>query len=176
MEGMSAPPPPPLPSGRVPATAEVAADDGWVAVWEQTLQAYYFSNSRTGETTWRNPRLEPQEKGAGEGELKMTGTFNRATGKWQGDPERAVANFTVKGKAFREMSKYFDVDGTSAAHDGRSLRAERAAMTRTLPKKQMQKLKKEYKEKKEERRRGWLMREEDPRERAKRLAREKLMR
>ncbi|KAG9118961.1 hypothetical protein FRC07_006251 [Ceratobasidium sp. 392] len=43
---------PPLPDEPVPAQTE------WQAIWAPTHNAYYFYNSRTGETTWVNP-LDP---------------------------------------------------------------------------------------------------------------------
>ncbi|KAG8744118.1 hypothetical protein FRC10_010799 [Ceratobasidium sp. 414] len=43
---------PPLPDEPVPTQSE------WQAVWAPTHNAYYFYNSRTGETTWVNP-LDP---------------------------------------------------------------------------------------------------------------------
>ncbi|KAI9828347.1 MAG: hypothetical protein M1832_002775 [Thelocarpon impressellum] len=63
----SAPPPlpseappghPPLPAEAPPPEGEEEdGDDGWQPVWEETAQAFYFYNSRTGESTWTNPRI-----------------------------------------------------------------------------------------------------------------------
>ncbi|KAH0551506.1 hypothetical protein GP486_007280 [Trichoglossum hirsutum] len=53
--------PPPLPDEAPPSQAE--EDDGWQALWDQNAQAYYFYNSRTGVTTWTNPRV-PEASGA----------------------------------------------------------------------------------------------------------------
>ncbi|KAI9764369.1 MAG: hypothetical protein M1840_008507 [Geoglossum simile] len=46
---------PPLPNEAPPSNAE--EDDGWQALWDQNVQAYYFYNSHTGITTWTNPRV-----------------------------------------------------------------------------------------------------------------------
>ncbi|CCO32793.1 hypothetical protein BN14_06856 [Rhizoctonia solani AG-1 IB] len=48
---------PPLPEEPVPSQAE------WQAVWSPQHNAYYFFNSRTGETTWVNP-LDPSASAA----------------------------------------------------------------------------------------------------------------
>jgi len=84
-----------------------------------------------------------------------------------------VGQFTVEGKNYKEMSRYFDVDGTMAGDEGRSLRAERA--NRSVPRREMQKFKKEAKARKEDKKRRWLLSEEDPRQKAKRLRRERLL-
>ncbi|OJD33439.1 ww domain-containing protein [Diplodia corticola] len=45
--------PPPLPDEEPPAQQ----DDGWEALWDQTVAAYYFYNRHTGVTQWENPRV-----------------------------------------------------------------------------------------------------------------------
>ncbi|KAA8912428.1 hypothetical protein FN846DRAFT_933065 [Sphaerosporella brunnea] len=47
---------PPLPPGPPPGEEE-QEDDGWQPVWNPTYGSYYFYNSKTGETTWTNPRV-----------------------------------------------------------------------------------------------------------------------
>lgn len=57
----------PLPDEQVPdrppdETAnnpEPEADDGWDAIWEPSVEQYYFYNRFTQETTWDNPRVPP---------------------------------------------------------------------------------------------------------------------
>lgn len=45
--------PPPLPDEEPPAQQ----DDGWEALWDHTVGAYYFYNRHTGVTQWDNPRV-----------------------------------------------------------------------------------------------------------------------
>ena len=45
---------PPLPNEPTPGQAE---DDGWDAMWDDSLQAYYFYNRFTGVSQWENPRV-----------------------------------------------------------------------------------------------------------------------
>lgn len=45
--------PPPLPDEEPPAQA----DDGWEALWDHNVGAYYFYNRHTGLTQWDNPRV-----------------------------------------------------------------------------------------------------------------------
>lgn len=66
----------PLPEEQVPdrppdepAPAETAAedpepDDGWDAIWEPSVEQYYFYNRFTHETTWDNPRVPPSAAAA----------------------------------------------------------------------------------------------------------------
>lgn len=46
---------PPLPEEVPPAISE--QDDGWMPVWEETAQAFYFFNRFTSATQWTNPRV-----------------------------------------------------------------------------------------------------------------------
>jgi len=55
-----------------------------------------------------------------------TGAFNRFTGKFQAKADIAN-NFTDEKKAGRQMMEHFDVIQAANMHDGRSLKAERAA-------------------------------------------------
>ncbi|KAK0609781.1 Protein transport protein SEC24 [Lasiodiplodia hormozganensis] len=45
--------PPPLPDEEPPAQQ----DDGWEALWDHNVGAYYFYNRHTGVTQWENPRV-----------------------------------------------------------------------------------------------------------------------
>lgn len=45
--------PPPLPDEEPPAQD----DDGWQALWDHSVSAYYFYNRHTGVTQWDNPRV-----------------------------------------------------------------------------------------------------------------------
>ncbi|WEW56063.1 hypothetical protein PRK78_001498 [Emydomyces testavorans] len=53
--------PPPLPNEPVPGQAE---DDGWDAMWDDKVQAYYFFNRFTGVSQWENPRVPDVQEGA----------------------------------------------------------------------------------------------------------------
>jgi hypothetical protein len=44
---------PPLPDEPVPD----AGDDGWEPRWDNTAQAWYFYNNKTGVSQWENPRV-----------------------------------------------------------------------------------------------------------------------
>jgi hypothetical protein len=44
---------PPLPDEPVPD----AQDDGWEPRWDNTAQAWYFYNNKTGISQWENPRV-----------------------------------------------------------------------------------------------------------------------
>ena len=46
--------PPPLPAEPPPEEVE---DDGWMPVWDENAQAFYFFNRFTNESTWQNPRV-----------------------------------------------------------------------------------------------------------------------
>ncbi|KAG5513716.1 hypothetical protein PMAC_000754 [Pneumocystis sp. 'macacae'] len=149
----------------------IVADDGWNAVLDSKTQTYYFWNSKTNETTWKNPRIQ---NNSSEMHIDMdmhpkstspysypykeyvfTARFNRLTGKWQNDPDKIPENFTADARALRQQSFYFDVEATAAAHDGRSFRAER--QQKRLTKKELANYKKQNRQKKEQRKREWLL-------------------
>ncbi|KAG4306113.1 hypothetical protein PORY_000101 [Pneumocystis oryctolagi] len=149
-----------------------APDDGWNAVLDPKTQSYYFWNSKTNETTWKNPRVsndtsescmslntyqknEVNHSSYPYKEYVFTARFNRMSGKWQNDPNKVPENFTEDARALRQQSFYFDVEATAAAHDGRSFRAER--QQKRLTKKELANYKKLYRKKKEQRKREWLL-------------------
>ncbi|KAI2623834.1 hypothetical protein GGS26DRAFT_564866 [Hypomontagnella submonticulosa] len=81
------------------------------------------------------------------------GTFNRFTGRWQGDdqnPER----YNDEAKSRRQMNAFFDVDAAANSHDGRSLKAERSGKKPT--KAELKQFKEKRRARKEEKRRAWL--------------------
>ncbi|EMR10295.1 hypothetical protein PNEG_01556 [Pneumocystis murina B123] len=147
-------------------------EDGWKAIFDPQTRSYYFWNSKTNETTWKNPRapedtsndprkLEDRiqemasERSHPYKEYVFTARFNRMTGKWQNDPNKIPENFTEDARALRQQSFYFDVEGTAAAHDGRSFLEERRQ--KRLTKKELALYKKQNKKKKEQRKREWLL-------------------
>ncbi|KAH8731898.1 hypothetical protein GQ44DRAFT_604004 [Phaeosphaeriaceae sp. PMI808] len=80
--------------------------------------------------------------------------FNRFTGKFQ-QAEAGPEMHNDENKSKRQMTAFFDVDAAANSHDGRSLKAERRG--KTLTKKQLKEYKQKRHEKKEEKRRGWLL-------------------
>ncbi|KAL3487724.1 hypothetical protein BJX62DRAFT_188708 [Aspergillus germanicus] len=87
------------------------------------------------------------------GEYGAVGSFNRFTGRWQGESQNPEYH-NDENKSRRQMNAYFDVDAAANSHDGRSLRAERSA--KKLTKKELKMFKEKRREKKEEKRRAWL--------------------
>ncbi|KAI1164054.1 hypothetical protein F5B18DRAFT_283890 [Nemania serpens] len=81
------------------------------------------------------------------------GSFNRFTGKWQGDDQNPDRH-TDEAKSRRQMNAFFDVDAAANAHDGRSLKAERSGKKPT--KSELKHFKEKRRAKKEEKRRAWL--------------------
>ncbi|KAL1991928.1 hypothetical protein VTN49DRAFT_5236 [Thermomyces lanuginosus] len=82
-----------------------------------------------------------------------TAAFNRFTGKFQPSSLRPE-NYNEENKSRRQMYAYFDIDSFTNNHDGRSLKAERAA--KKLSKKEIKAFKQKRRERKEEKRRAWL--------------------
>ena len=86
-------------------------------------------------------------------DYSASGHFNRFTGKWQSENQRAE-NYSDEAKSARQMNAFFDVDAAANSHSGRSLKAERA--NKKLTKQELKAFKEKRKEKKEEKRRAWL--------------------
>jgi hypothetical protein len=80
--------------------------------------------------------------------------FNRFTGKFQ-DASVNPDNHNDANKSRRQMTAFFDVDAAANSHDGRSLKAERRG--KNLSKKELKAFKDKRREKKEEKRRAWLL-------------------
>ncbi|KAI2642521.1 hypothetical protein GGS21DRAFT_175778 [Xylaria nigripes] len=81
------------------------------------------------------------------------GSFNRFTGGWQGD-EQGPDRHNDESKSRRQMNAFFDVDAAANAHNGRSLKAERAGKKPT--KTELKQFKEKRRARKEEKRRAWL--------------------
>lgn len=88
------------------------------------------------------------------GQYVATGAFNRFTGKWQNTDLLNPEHVNDENKSRRQMSAFFDVDAAANAHDGRSLKAERAG--KKLSKAEVKAFRDKRREKKEEKRRAWL--------------------
>lgn len=85
--------------------------------------------------------------------LASGGFFNRRTGQWQAE-EQGAERHSDEAKSRRQMNSFFDVDAAANAHDGRSLKAERAGKKPT--KAELKAFKEKRRAKKEEKRRAWL--------------------
>jgi hypothetical protein len=86
--------------------------------------------------------------------FEQAGTFNRFTGAFQAS-EKNADNHNDKNKSKRQMNAFFDVDAAANAHQGRSLKAERA--NQRLSKKQVKAFNQERRARKEQKRRDFLM-------------------
>lgn len=160
---------PSLPDEPVPES-QPEESDGWQAILDQASQRYYFHNACTGETTWTNPRAPsesvtqvPSDYATHFGHSGPTSDvafkvqFNKRTGKFVRDPEKTVENFTSDGRGERQLKAFFDPETFN--QEGKSFRAERAQAQ--YSKKEMQEMKKRYKEKREQKKRSWLTKESD---------------
>ncbi|OLL21777.1 WW domain-containing protein [Neolecta irregularis DAH-3] len=159
---------PPLPPEPVP---DRPADDGWHAIFENSIQAYYFWNSITNETTWTNPRLpgahvneklnpeqllrlQNEALKAQEPEYAYSQRFSRRTGKFLSESKRPE-NHTKDARARKQLEQFYDIEAFEKQRAGRSLLEERRNMK--FPKSQLKELIKKRNERKEARKRGWLM-------------------
>lgn len=79
--------------------------------------------------------------------------FNRFSGGFQTE-DAGPGRHTDEAKSRRQMNAYFDADAASAAHDGRSLRAER--QSKKPSKAEVKAFKEKRRARKEEKRRAWL--------------------
>ncbi|KAH6638762.1 hypothetical protein C7974DRAFT_121114 [Boeremia exigua] len=80
--------------------------------------------------------------------------FNRFNGKFQ-TAGQGPEMHNDENKSKRQMTAFFDVDAAANSHDGRSLKAERRG--KSLNKKEVKAFKEKRREKKEEKRRAWLL-------------------
>jgi hypothetical protein len=87
-------------------------------------------------------------------EYQAQAHFNRFTGKFQ-QAEAGPDVHNDENKSHRQMAAFFDVDAAANSHDGRSLKAERRG--KTLTKKELKAFKEKRHNKKEEKRRAWLL-------------------
>lgn len=80
--------------------------------------------------------------------------FNRFTGKYQ-QADQGPEMHNDENKSRRQLTAFFDVDAAANSHDGRSLKAERR--NQTLSKKELRAFQEKRRNKKETKRRGWLL-------------------
>lgn len=88
------------------------------------------------------------------GTFEQAGTFNRRTGAFQAASQDADYH-NDENKSKRQMNAFFDVDRAANAHDGRSLKAERA--NKKMSKDQVKAFNEQRRAKKEQKRREFLM-------------------
>ena len=165
---------PPLPEGEdLPVDSEGLThendddneNDGWQAIYDPNFKAFYFYNTITKTTTWDNPRAKQAEgatSNSKNGQLQETSfafqaQFSRRTGRFIADPTKTADQQTVDAREDRQLSRFFDISTLDAG--GMSLRGERAEQT--YSKQQMKLFKKNYKERKEAKRRAWLLTDEE---------------
>lgn len=87
--------------------------------------------------------------------LVQTAAFNRFTGKFQ-SVETPDSNYhNDENKSKRQMNAFFDVDAAANSHDGRSLKEER--VNQKLSKKEVKAFNDKRRERKEKKRRAFLM-------------------
>lgn len=86
--------------------------------------------------------------------FEQAGTFNRFTGAFQA-ADKSAENHNDENKSKRQLNAFFDVDRAANAHEGRSLKAERA--NQKLSKKQVKAFNEQRRAKKEQKRRDFLM-------------------
>ncbi|KAF2871272.1 hypothetical protein BDV95DRAFT_573646 [Massariosphaeria phaeospora] len=84
----------------------------------------------------------------------VTAHFNRFNGRFQG-PSSGPEMHNDDNKSRRQLNAYFNVDDAANSHNGRSLKAERRNKVKS--KKQVQEFKQKRKDKKEQKRREWLL-------------------
>lgn len=94
---------------------------------------------------------EPNEE-----EYATTVNFNRWTGRFQ-QPGVGPEYHNDENKSRRQMANFFDVDAAANSHDGRSLKEERSEKAQRLSRRELKAFKERNKQKKEQKRRAWLM-------------------
>lgn len=87
-------------------------------------------------------------------DYSVTASFNRFNGKFQQDGQGPELH-NDENKSNRQMNAFFDVNAAANSHNGRSLKAERRA--KPLTKQQIKEYNQRRKEKKEQKRREWLL-------------------
>ncbi|EFQ93840.1 hypothetical protein CFE70_006465 [Pyrenophora teres f. teres 0-1] len=101
-----------------------------------------------------NPALALASAGASATNYATAAAFNRFNGKLQ-QPGQGPEMHNDESKSRRQMNAYFDVDAADKEHDGRSLKAERRAKPPNKAK--VKQYKQQRKEKKEAKRKAWLL-------------------
>ncbi|KAH8880715.1 hypothetical protein GQ53DRAFT_754838 [Thozetella sp. PMI_491] len=144
------PPPPGNPTG-MSAIGSVAGGYNPAIHGDYDPNAWYAQASRAAEEAAEDAAATVAREAAGE--LGTGGYFNRATGAWQHE-DQGASRHSDEAKSRRQLNAFFDVDAAANAHDGRSLKAERAG--KKPSKAELKAFKEKRRAKKEEKRRAWL--------------------
>lgn len=147
--------PPPLPQ---PPTHEEPAAGGYNPAihGDYDPNAWYAKGSGGGAED--DPEAELRRGAAPDAQqvadmYAATVSFNRHSGGFQSEA-MGPGRHTDEAKAARQMNAYFDSEAAEAAHDGRSLRAERQG--KKPSKAEVKAFKEKRRARKEEKRRAWL--------------------
>jgi hypothetical protein len=145
----------PLPAEAPPGTAAEPVAGGY----DPAIHGDYDENAWYAQSS--NPTVAPIEStrpvnSLGEPDYSAVGSFNRFTGRWQA-ASITPDNFTDEKKSGRQMNAFFDVDAAMNSHDGRSLKEERRLKSMALSKKEIREFKIKKKQRKEEKKRAWLL-------------------
>lgn len=117
----------------------------------------YFSDDEEQEEEEEAPAAVPNAPAqSNDDEYAQTVNFNRWTGRFQ-QPGVGPEYHNDENKSRRQMANFFDVDAAANSHDGRSLKEERTEKAQRLSKRELQAFKQRNKQKKEQKRRAWLM-------------------
>lgn len=150
-------------------------EDDWQAIYDQSSKSFFFYNKQTKETTWENPREKSdQDISYGQDHLKkrqnidvgahqargsdvpvFQAQFDRRTGRFVADPTRVPENFTADARSDRQMQNFLDLNKLDQS--GSSMKENRRNVKHSKAELQLFKLK--HKEKRDTRRRAWLMKD-----------------
>ncbi|GBB88819.1 hypothetical protein RclHR1_15410004 [Rhizophagus clarus] len=129
------------------------------------LDTYYDQNQMTTNDSDYQSFLA-EHGGNDGGDYKLTARFNARTGKFQRDPTLNPEKFSAESKAIRQMSYFFDYDqfaesrGSSASNKRLSSDAslgDSIKSPKKLNKKDIEMFKQKKKEKKDMKKKSWLL-------------------
>ncbi|RIA99576.1 hypothetical protein C1645_278459 [Glomus cerebriforme] len=125
------------------------------------LDSYYDQNQMTTNDAEYQSFLA--EHGGNGGDYTLTARFNAKTGKFQRDPTMNPEKFSADSKAIRQMSYFFDYDqfaesrGSSASNKRLSSDGDSIRSPKKLNKKDIEMFKQKKKEKKDMKKKSWLL-------------------
>lgn len=155
----------PIPSSGAPGLTTSSGAPGTASPprrrWGGYNPAIHGSYDPNADYAQEASREEEEEEAAaavfsagGGQDYTTTAHFNRFSGKQQ-QVGMGPEMHNDENKSKRQMNAFFDVDAAANSHDGRSLKAERRG--KTLSKKELKAYKEKRRDKKEEKRRAWLL-------------------
>lgn len=122
--------------------------------YNPAIHGDYDPNADYAQQAEEDEEFKPIEAPDPSALYTATASFNRFTGRFQDMDAHNPERHSADAKATRQLRAYFDVDAAANQHDGRSLKAERAA--KKLTKAEVQAYREKRRAKKEEKRRAWL--------------------